>query len=393
MSLENLVEAVKTAAAAQRALCIAGGGSKAFYGHAAEGEVLDTRSHQGIAAYEPTELVITARCGTPLAEIEKALANSGQMLPFEPPHYGGSAQTQPPHYGGSAQTQPPHYGGSAQTQPPCFGGNATFGGAIAAGLSGPRRAANNGYYGAVRDYVLGCKIIDGRGEVLSFGGQVMKNVAGYDVSRLMAGSMGTLGVILDISLKVLPKPVASCTLQLGMRDAGAVIKKLNQWGGLPLPITASAYHEGDLGVRLEGAEAAVNSAAKKLGGEMVEAAEAEGFWRGLRDQTDAFFSGPEPLWRLSVPSATAPLELPGRQLFEWGGALRWLKTDAPPATIRAVAKQAGGHATLFRADHALKQRAGVFTPLDPVLARIHKNLKATFDPHGIFNRGRLYPDV
>ena len=382
MSLENLVEAVKTAAAAQRALCIAGGGSKAFYGHAAEGEVLDTRSHQGIAAYEPTELVITARCGTPLAEIEKALANSGQMLPFEPPHYGGSAQT-----------QPPHYGGSAQTQPPCFGGNATFGGAIAAGLSGPRRAANNGYYGAVRDYVLGCKIIDGRGEVLSFGGQVMKNVAGYDVSRLMAGSMGTLGVLLDISLKVLPKPVASCTLQLGMRDAGAVIKKLNQWGGLPLPITASAYHEGDLGVRLEGAEAAVNSAAKKLGGEMVEAAEAEGFWRGLRDQTDAFFSGPEPLWRLSVPSATAPLELPGRQLFEWGGALRWLKTDAPPATIRAVAKQAGGHATLFRADHALKQRAGVFTPLDPVLARIHKNLKATFDPHGIFNRGRLYPDV
>ena len=382
MSLENLVEAVKTAAAAQRALCIAGGGSKAFYGHAAEGEVLDTRSHQGIAAYEPTELVITARCGTPLAEVEKALANSGQMLPFEPPHYGGSAQT-----------QPPHYGGSAQTQPPCFGGNATFGGAIAAGLSGPRRAANNGYYGAVRDYVLGCKIIDGRGEVLSFGGQVMKNVAGYDVSRLMAGSMGTLGVILDISLKVLPKPVASCTLQLGMRDAGAVIKKLNQWGGLPLPITASAYHEGDLGVRLEGAEAAVNSAAKKLGGEMVEAAEAEGFWRGLRDQTDAFFSGPEPLWRLSVPSATAPLELPGRQLFEWGGALRWLKTDAPPATIRAVAKQAGGHATLFRADHALKQRAGVFTPLDPVLARIHKNLKATFDPHGIFNRGRLYPDV
>ena len=371
MSLENLVEAVKTAAAAQRALCIAGGGSKAFYGHAAEGEVLDTRSHQGIAAYEPTELVITARCGTPLAEVEKALANSGQMLPFEPPHYGGSAQT----------------------QPPCFGGNATFGGAIAAGLSGPRRAANNGYYGAVRDYVLGCKIIDGRGEVLSFGGQVMKNVAGYDVSRLMAGSMGTLGVILDISLKVLPKPVASCTLQLGMRDAGAVIKKLNQWGGLPLPITASAYHEGDLGVRLEGAEAAVNSAAKKLGGEMVEAAEAEGFWRGLRDQTDAFFSGPEPLWRLSVPSATAPLELPGRQLFEWGGALRWLKTDAPPATIRAVAKQAGGHATLFRADHALKQRAGVFTPLDPVLARIHKNLKATFDPHGIFNRGRLYPDV
>lgn len=360
MALEQLVEAVKSAAAAKRALCIVGGGSKAFYGQAAQGEVLETRSHQGIAAYEPTELVMTARCGTPLAEAEAALAGSGQLLPFEAPH---------------------------------FAGNATFGGAIAAGLSGPRRAANNGYYGAVRDYVLGCKIIDGRGDVLSFGGQVMKNVAGYDVSRLMAGSMGTLGVILEVSLKVLPKPVASCTLQLGMRDAGDVIKKLNQWGGQPLPITATAYHEGDLGVRLEGAEAAVSSAAKKLGGEMVEAAQAEAFWRGLRDQTNPFFSGPEPLWRLSVPSASAPLDLPGRQLIEWGGALRWLKTDAPFDAIRTLAKQAGGHATLFRAGHALKQQAGVFTPLEPVLARIHNNLKATFDPHRIFNRGRLYPGL
>lgn len=371
MALEQLVEVIKTAAAAKRALCIVGGGSKAFYGHAAEGDTLETRSHQGIAAYEPTELVMTARCGTPLAEVEEALAAQGQMLPFEPPYFGGSAQTQPPH----------------------FGGNATFGGVIAAGLSGPRRAANNGYYGAVRDYVLGCKIIDGSGDVLSFGGQVMKNVAGYDVSRLMAGSMGTLGVILEVSLKVLPAPVASRTLQLGMRDAGDVIKKLNEWGGQPLPITATAYHDGDLTVRLEGAEAAVNSAAKKLGGEMVDAAEAGAFWRGLRDQTGTFFSGPAPLWRLSVPSATAPLDPPGRELIEWGGALRWWQTDAPHADIRRLAKQAGGHATLFRADAALKQQAGVFTPLDPVLARIHKNLKATFDPHGIFNCGRMYPDL
>ena len=360
MAVEQLVEAVKTAAAAKRALCIAGGGSKAFYGHAAEGDTLETRSHQGIAAYEPAELVITARCGTPLVDVEKGLAASGQLLPFEPPH---------------------------------FGGNATFGGAIAAGLSGPRRAANNGYYGAVRDYVLGCKIIDGKGDVLSFGGQVMKNVAGYDVSRLMAGSMGTLGVLLEVSLKVLPRPVASCTLQLGMRDAADVIRKLNEWGGQPLPITATAFHEGDLTVRLEGAAAAVNRAAKKLSGEMVDAAEAETFWRGLRDQTDAFFSGPAPLWRLSVPSATAPLDLPGRELIEWGGALRWWKTDAPHEAIRQLAKQAGGHATLFRADDAFKQQAGVFTPLAPALARIHKNLKAAFDPHGIFNRGRMYPDL
>ena len=320
--------------------------------------MLETRSHQGIAAYEPTELVITARCGTPLADVEKALADSGQILPFEPPY---------------------------------FAVNATFGGAIASGLSGPRRAANNGYYGAVRDYVLGCKIIDGKGDVLSFGGQVMKNVAGYDVSRLMAGSMGTLGVILEVSLKVLPAPVASRTLRLGMRDQGAVINKLNEWGGLPLPVTATAYHDADLTVRLEGAEAAVTSAAKKLGGEAVDAAQAAAFWRGLRDQTDAFFNGPEPLWRLSVPSTTVPLDLPGRQLIEWGGALRWLKTDAPFEAVRILARQVGGHATLFRADEALKREAGVFSPLDAALARIHKNLKATFDPHGIFNRGRMYP--
>jgi glycolate oxidase FAD binding subunit len=359
MSAQQIVDAVKRAAGSQRALRIAGGGSKAFYGHAVEGEVLDTRSHQGIAGYEPTELVITAKCGTPLAEVEKTLAENGQMLPFEPPYFGGAA---------------------------------TFGGAIAAGLSGPRRAASNGYYGAVRDFVLGCKIVDGKGEVLSFGGQVMKNVAGYDVSRMMAGSMGTLGVILEVSLKVLPKPVAAKTLQLGMRNPGDVIKRLNEWGGQPLPITATAYCDGDLAVRLEGAEAAVHGAAKKLGGELVDGEEAETFWRGLRDQTDVFFTGSEPLWRLSVPSATVPLDLPGRQLIEWGGALRWLKSDAPVDAIRLLARQVGGHATLFRADDKLKREAGVFMPLDPVLARIHKNLKATFDPQGIFNRGRMYPD-
>ena len=351
---------MREAGAAGCALRIAGSSSKDFYGHAPEGETLEARSHQGVSAYEPTELVITACCGTPLAEVEKTLADSGQILPFEPPY---------------------------------FGGNATFGGAIASGLSGPRRAANNGYYGSVRDYVLGCKIIDGRGDVLSFGGQVMKNVAGYDVSRLMAGSMGTLGVILEASLKVLPKPVASKTLQLGMRDAADVIRKMNEWGGQPLPITATAYLDGDLTVRLEGAESAVSGAAKKLGGESVGEIEAVAFWRGLRDQTDPFFAGAEPLWRLSIPSTTVPLDLPGRQLIEWGGALRWFKGDVPAETIRKLAQQVGGHATLFRADEALKKSAGVFTPLDPVLAKIHKNLKQTFDPHGIFNRGRIYPDL
>ena len=359
MSLEGLIDAVKSAASAARPLCIRGGGSKNFYGQVPVGEVLDTRGLAGIVAYEPTELVISVRGGTPLAEVEAALANAGQMLPFEPPH---------------------------------FGAGATIGGVVAAGLAGPRRAAGNGYFGAVRDFVLGVKLVDGRGDLLAFGGQVMKNVAGYDVSRMLAGSLGTLGVIAQVSLKVLPQPVAASTLKLTIRDAAQAIEKLNYWGGLPLPLTASAYCDGDLCLRLEGAHAAVDAAARKLGGEGVGAAEAMAYWSGIREHSDAFFAGATPLWRLSLPSTAVPLDLPGAQLIEWGGALRWLKSDAPAAQIRKAALQAGGHATLFRASDEMRGQAGVFTPLDPVLARIHARLKATFDPQGIFNRGRMYPE-
>ncbi len=359
MSLEGVIDAVRSAASAARPLCIRGGGSKDFYGQAPAGEVLDTRGLAGIVAYEPTELVITVRGGTPLSEVEMALAQAGQMLPFEPPH---------------------------------FGTGATIGGAVAAGLAGPRRAATNGYFGAVRDFVLGVKLVDGRGDVLAFGGQVMKNVAGYDVSRMLAGSLGTLGMIAEVSLKVLPKPVASSTLRLTIRHPAQAIEKLNQWGGLPLPLTASAYCDGDLCLRLEGAHAAVDAAARKLGGEGVDTTQAMSYWNGIREHTDAFFAGATPLWRLSLPSTAVPLDLPGAQLIEWGGALRWLKSDAPAAQIRKAALQAGGHATLFRASDEMRRQAGVFTSLDPVLARIHARLKATFDPQGIFNRGRMFPE-
>ena len=357
---QALVEAVKAAAADGRALRIRGGGSKDFYGHSLEGEVLDTRAISGIVAHDPSELVITVRAGTSLMEVEGALAAAGQMLPFEPPH---------------------------------FGPGATIGGAVAAGLAGPRRAATNGYYGAIRDFVLGVKLLDGRGEVLSFGGQVMKNVAGYDVSRMIAGSLGILGVILEVSLKVLPRPVATRTLKLSIRDQASALEKLNAWGGMPLPLTASAWHDGDLALRFEGAQAAVESAARKLGGESEEPLMAARFWNGVREQTGPFFAGDSPLWRLSVPSTTIPLDLPGRQFIEWGGALRWLASDAPADVIRTAALRAGGHATLFRAAVALKNAAGVFTPLDPVLARIQARLKNTFDPEHVFNRGRVYPDL
>lgn len=357
-ALQMLIDRVQSAQAAGAQLCIQGGGTKAFYGEAPAGELLDTRVLEGISSYEPTELVVTARCGTSLAELEATLAEQGQCLPFEPPH---------------------------------FGPGATVGGMVAAGLSGPSRAA----VGAVRDYVLGATLLNGRGEVLSFGGQVMKNVAGYDVSRLLAGSMGTLGVILEVSLKVLPVAPATATLRFSMDEAEA-IRRLNEWGGQPLPINASAWWDGTLVLRLRGALAAVNSAITRLGGELIDPAHATPFWAGLRHQHDEFFTkalaaveGGARLWRLSLPPTTPPLGLPGEQLIEWGGAQRWVCSAAPASMVRDAASRVGGHATLFRGD----KNAGAFAPLKAPLDRIHRELKKAFDPSGVFNPGRLYPGL
>ncbi|MBK9445082.1 MAG: glycolate oxidase subunit GlcE [Betaproteobacteria bacterium] len=343
---------VRNAAETGKTLRIRGGGTKDFYGQPTTGEVLDTTPYRGIASYEPTELVVVARAGTPLAELEAALREKGQCLPFDPPY---------------------------------FGDGATLGGMVAAGLSGPRRAA----VGAVRDYVLGVKMIDGNGDLLSFGGQVMKNVAGYDVPRLMAGSLGTLGLLAEVALKVLPLPVAERTLRFAMSEAEA-IQKLNAWGGQPLPIAASTWQAETLTVRLMGARAAVESAHATLGGEIVP--DANSFWQGVREQTSTFFAGDEPLWRLSVASVTSPLGLSGPTLIEWGGAQRWVRGDQGAEQMRTCASRAGGHAVLFRGSQSLKASAGTFQPLSPVLARIHRNLKQAFDPKGVFNVGRMYPD-
>lgn len=345
-------ERIREAAARRSPLCLRGGGSKDFYGNELRGEILDTRGHAGIVAYEPTELVVTARCGTALSELEKILSEQNQFLPFEPPH---------------------------------FGAGATVGGCVAAGLAGPRRASA----GALRDFLLGAKILDGRGRVLSFGGQVMKNVAGYDVSRLLAGSLGTLCLIAEVSLKVLPRPVAEATLRLEMPEERA-LEAMNRWAGEPLPISASAWHDGNLSVRLSGAPPAVRAGATMIGGEPVDAMQAEAFWKGIREQTAAFFHGAEPLWRIALSSIAPPLDLGARPLVEWGGALRWLKSGTEPRAIRDAARRAQGHATLFR---AADKSAGAFTPLDPVLERLHRSLKAAFDPAGILNPGRLYREL
>ncbi|MEO6407715.1 MAG: glycolate oxidase subunit GlcE [Burkholderiaceae bacterium] len=358
-ALQILVDRVNSAREAGAQLCIRGGGTKDFYGEPTQGEWLDTRVLEGTSSYEPTELVVTTRCGTLLSDLEALLAASGQCLPFEPPR---------------------------------FAPGGTVGGMVAAGLSGPPRAAT----GSVRDFVLGATLLNGSGEVLTFGGQVMKNVAGYDLSRLLAGSLGSLGVILEVSLKVLPVAPATATLRQQLGQAQA-LDRMNDWGGAPLPINATAWHDGTLLVRLRGALAAVQAAVQTLGGEVIEPGFATPFWDGLRDHADEFFvraaqavEGGGALWRMSVPQTAPVLALSGEQLIEWGGAQRWLCSAAPAAQVRDAAARVGGHATLFC---SRDKSAGVFAPLQSPLDRIHRELKKAFDPARVFNPGRLYPDL
>lgn len=345
-AIRELRERTQAAIASETPVDIVCGGSKSFLGRITQAEILDVSAHRGIVSYEPTELVLTARNGTPLAEIDAVLQERGQMLGFEPPRFADTA---------------------------------TIGGTVASGLSGPRRP----FAGAARDFVLGIEMLNGRGEHLSFGGQVMKNVAGYDLSRLMTGAMGTLGVILCVSLKVLPRPRTSVTLAFELA-ADEAIRRLTRWAGLPLPISG-AYHDlGRLYVRLSGTPRGVESAKSSLGGEIDGDARR---WERLREHDLPFFRGTSPLWRLSVPPATAPLAVPGETLIDWGGALRWLVSEANGQTIRRATEGAGGHAMLFRhGDHG----GDVYHPLPGPMLALHRRLKEAFDPKGIFNRGRMY---
>jgi glycolate oxidase FAD binding subunit len=339
---------VADACAARQPIRIRGAGTRAFAGRAVTAaETLETGMHRGVVSYQPSELVLTARCGTPLAEIETLLESHAQMLAFEPP---------------------------------CVGVASTLGGAIATGASGPRRV----YAGAARDFVLGVRCVNGRGELLRFGGQVMKNVAGYDVSRLMTGAFGTLGVLLDVSLKVLPRPQCELTSTFQC-EAEQAIRWLNRWAARPLPLSASSWQDGLLRVRLSGVEAAVRAALRHIGGEASD--EDAAYWRALRDQKLAFFQRGGRLWRIVVPPASAPLPLAGEMLIEWGGAQRWLWSYAESAEIRRVIVRMGGHATLCRGAIAGDEP---FHPLVPEVEALHRRIKQAFDPAGILNPGCLY---
>jgi len=343
--ISELTQRVHAACTERRPLRIRGSGSKDFYAHRLEGEPLAVTGYRGVVDYEPSELVLTARAGTPLADIEGTLTGGEQMLAFEPPH---------------------------------FGPDATLGGCVAAGLSGPRRASA----GSVRDFVLGVRLLDGQGRDLRFGGQVMKNVAGFDLSRLMAGSFGTLGVLLEVSLKVLPRPEEELSLRFHT-DESSALETMSRWAAQPLPVSATCYTAGALTVRLSGSKLGVQAARAKLGGEPVP--DSAAFWQAVREQTLEPFRGT--LWRLSVKPTAPPLKLPGQQVIEWSGSLRWVATDAPGQQVFEAARAAGGHATRFRGADG-----GPIMQLAPGVPALHKRIKSALDPHGIFCPHRLHPD-
>ena len=347
-SVKLLVEQVKNAIAQKEQLIIEGGGSKKFYGYPPSSDlpVLSMIGHAGVIDYAPDELMIHVRAGTPLNDINQLLRENKQFLAFEPPG---------------------------------FNHKTTIGGIIASGLSGPRRP----YAGSVRDFVLGVTLITGTGDVLSFGGQVMKNVAGYDVSRLVTGAMGTLGVILDVSLKVLPAPETERTVTRSIPVDG--FQSYMQSIRNNLPLSAVAHQDGILRLRVSGSEVAVDAALLELEGEET----GNEYWNELN--TLSGFRGQKELWRISV--------IPGSQLFlssavaiDWGGGIRWIAD--PEENLREQLDNEDGHATLFK--HNIDEGGAhveIFQPLTQPLLGIHQRLKKQFDPIGIFNPGRMYKDL
>ena len=352
---EQLKQQLDQACREKTPLHIIGGGSKSFYGNPSEGKTLSVSGHTGVIEYESDELVITVRAGTPLREVQELLRSNGQMLAFEPPAYGE---------------------------------NATIGGTVACGFSGPRRLSA----GSARDFVLGCKVLTGKGEVIQFGGRVIKNVAGYDVSRLMVGAMGTLGILLEISLKVLPIPECEKTIAIGAK-VNESIDVMNARAGQALPLTAACYDGEAILLRFSSTEKGVKHALSKVAGDELQ--QGPEFWQELNEHQHFFFDEEIPLWRLSLAPATLQLGLPGSWLFDWGGGLRWLKTDVPPKDVCDAVAAEGGHATLFRYHKMWReqQEVSVFHPLPPGLMAIHQKMKAAFDPQLILNRHRLYKDL
>ena len=344
---QQLIEQIKSSPG--QSFQIIGNNSKADLGREISGQALQLSEHHGVLNYDPRELVITARAGTPLSEIHTTLDDANQMLAFEPPSFG----------------------------------EATLGGTIACGLSGPRRP----FVGSARDFVLGCSVLNGHGEVMKFGGQVMKNVAGHDVSRLMVGAYGTLGVMLDISLKVLPKPTTSTTLCRECSEADA-LQTMSDLRSKALPVDAACYYKGQLYLRLSGSELGVQAALTKVPGEPLSG--HSHFWLRLNEQNLKFFDRPKPLWRIAVKPATPALDINGDWLYDWGGVQPWLFSDEPDSAIRNKVAAVGGHASVFRGGD---RQGEVLQRLPKTMLALQQRIKHSFDPEGVFNLGKMYAEI
>ncbi|MBR9866048.1 MAG: glycolate oxidase subunit GlcE [Oceanospirillales bacterium] len=344
---QQLQQQVLDARSDKRQLNIVAGNSKASMGRTTHADTLNVSDHTGVISYQPVELVLTVRSGTTLTEIEALLDDNNQMLAFEPPR---------------------------------FSEHSTIGGTLACNLSGPGRP----WAGSIRDHVLGVRLINGLGEHLKFGGQVMKNVAGYDVSRLQAGAMGTLGVLTEVSLKVLPKPAAVRTLSWQL-EAKQALSLMLELAGKPKPISAACWIEGQLYVRLSGAQSAVDATLKEWNG--CDEPDSDNFWRALRDQQLSQFQSNDPLWRFSINPAAEIPSLDHLSIIDWGGAQRWYRGHQDKHEMEALAELAGGQVSLYTGGD---RTADVFHQPVPALQEIQKRLKASFDPDGILNSGRLY---
>lgn len=357
----EIASKVKDACIQQQPLIIKAGDTKPFYGRNIQAETFSIAKHTGVIEYEPSELYISARSGTSLQEIQETIAQHNQMLPCEPALFGKSA---------------------------------TLGGMVACGLSGPRRP----YAGSVRDCILGTEIINGNGDPLHFGGRVMKNVAGYDVSRLMCGALGTLGIITSVTIRLLPMPEHEETIALTV-DLDSAIKLMNQWANTPMPISATFYDGKNLFIRLSSSLSAARACKSKIGGDSIT--NSETFWNDVKEHIHPFFVSENPLWRISVPPNTAKLDIPGKNVLEWNGALRWYITDTHESKIRSEVEQIGGHATLFKGcstgktpGQSTDQFSGqVFHPLSETSMKIHQKLKQVLDPAGILNPGKMFAEL
>lgn len=346
---QDIASRIQDAYQQKQPLEIIAGNTKSFYGRKIDAVPFSTLQHTGITEYEPSELYISARSGTTLKEIEQTILNNNQILPFEPPYFGSSA---------------------------------TLGGCVASGLSGPRRATS----GAVRDCILGTEIINGKGEYLRFGGKVMKNVAGYDVSRMMCGALGTLGVLMSITIRLLPKPQSEQTLVFSMSPDDSILH-MNKWANTPMPISASFYDEVNLYIRLSGSASSIDKCVKEIGGDLVNSSDI--FWMDIKEQTHKFFLTELPLWRICVPPNSPTLNISGDCVMEWNGALRWYVTEQSESEIRAEVLRVNGHAMLFRGENTQQK----FHPLTDAAMRIQTNLKQAFDPVGILNPGKMYAEL